>query len=125
MKSAEAHQDSPGKYRKANKYGSDFFYLPKSKFESFRFLSELFRKFNIFLEYAVPFLLAGLDTEKSLQVPNNSYVWTRDISFKNYDNVGDFVHPIKLSNVFKVSSYRNQYCNRYVQEKLNEDNNDF
>jgi hypothetical protein len=124
MKSAEAHQNSTGKYRKVIKQASDFFYVPKSKFKAFHYLSNIFRKFEVFLEYAVPFLLAGLDSDMTLQGVNSTYYWGVGFYFENYQNLGDFIHPAKISSYLN-STLGSRLCTLFIQEKLVEDVKEF
>ena len=77
--------------------GSDIFYLPQTKFKPFNFVSKIFRKVDLFLEIAVPNLLAGLDANSNMQVLNGHFVWDKN---RNHMNEAEaFVHPFKVSRL--------------------------
>jgi hypothetical protein len=103
--------------------GSDWFYLPSSKFQSFHFMSRLFREFDVFLEVAVTYLLLGLDTEKSIVSVQGRYDWNGIfLNFKtDYEKVFGYFHPFKLSwlksNTTDTKEQGANYCRYYVQEK--------
>ena len=102
--------------------GSDIFYLPKSKFEIFHFMSAIFRKFDYFLELAVPGLLSGLDAHAHIEILKGTYSWNYDngrrLNFSLYNDTGAFYHPFKYS-LYTASELGKQFCEMYIQEKLN------
>ena len=77
--------------------GADLFYLPRKKFDFFHIISQLFRKHNVFLEIAVPTILAGIDEEKSMEIIEGKYFWGKQFDFKHYNSTGTFAHPVKIS----------------------------
>ena len=101
--------------------GGDIFYVPKSKFMVFHFMCSIFRKFNLFLELAVPGILSGLDLHSRIQILNGKYNFDysgdRSLDFSSYDTIGYFYHPFKYG-AYTNSSKGKQFCNIYVQEKL-------
>jgi hypothetical protein len=104
--------------------GSDWFYLPRSKFQSFHLMSMLFRRYDIFLEIAVPYILTGLDSDNSTIGLDGRYDWLGHLlQFKrDYPTFDVFYHPFKLSWL-KVRDKRDQaegFCGFYVQEKFNQ-----
>ena len=100
--------------------GSDTFYVPKSKFKFFHFISNLFRHYNIFLELAVPGILSGLDYNFNMNILNGTYDWSRREIFDSYayDKIGSFFHPSKLF-VYNASLLGNKFCKHFIQDKLN------
>ena len=105
-------------YKQFNKAASDYFYLPKSKFKSFRFIGELVRKFNVFLEFAVSLILFGIEDETSIKHVNSTYFWFQDYSLKDIDRFGDLIHPFKLSSVYsKKNGF--DFCEFFLYKKYN------
>ena len=80
MKNLELNKDSKSELQKYVFHGSDWFYLPRKKFEMFHYLNMNFRKVYTFLESAVPFLLAGLNPYKLSRLKNVNEA----INFCNY-----------------------------------------
>ena len=60
-------------------------------------MSKIFRKVDLFLEIAVPNLLAGLDANSNMQVLNGHFVWDKNRNHMN--EVEAFVHPFKVSRL--------------------------
>jgi hypothetical protein len=101
--------------------GSDFFYLPKSKFRDFHFFSNLFRRFSVFLEIAVPTILFGIDYDNTARMHvNHTYYWGSRYYFQTYDNIGEMVHPAKLSE-YKKTKAGSLFCSYFIQDKFNND----
>ena len=95
--------------------GSDWFYLPRHKFEIFPTISRLFRKHVIFLEIAVPTILIGLDDDKQPEILNGIYRWHAPFDFlAEYSNVMHFAHPFKLSGM----KNNPRFCKLYIQDKI-------
>jgi hypothetical protein len=53
----------------------DVFYVPRSLFQRFHLISTLFRRFEVFLEVAVPYILTGLDPNNSMVRISGKYFW--------------------------------------------------
>ena len=105
-------------FKKFKKAASDWFYLPKSKFKSFRFIGELVRKFNIFLEYALPLILHGIEEENSIFLINSTYIWYQLYTLKSIDHFGDAIHPFKLSSLYsKENGFI--FCEYFLYKKYN------
>jgi hypothetical protein len=98
-------------------HGSDFFYLNSKNFMAYHFISSLFRQFNVFLEIAVPTILAGLESENNIYLINGTYIWFRQISLNIYDSLGYFAHPVKISK-YHNTPYGKIFCDKYIKEKL-------
>ena len=84
------HADSKTGPPKVCLFGSDVFYVPRSKFEDFHFFSELFRKNEVFLELATSTIIAGLDYDgRSIQKIEGEYYWDSEypFSFDSYDQI--------------------------------------
>ena len=107
------------KYEKVRWVGSDFFYLPKSYFKSFRFIGQLVRKFNIFLEFAVGLILYGIEDEKSIIMTNVSYDWGHVFNIKDIDQYGDLIHPVKLSHYIYSKQKGFNFCEFFLKKKYN------
>ena len=86
--------------------GSDIFYLPKEKFQVFHFMSQLFRKYNVFLEIAVPTLLAGLAPSSEIEILYGYYSWDER---RNDSNLDLFIHPVKILKMISTQ-YGTQFC---------------
>jgi hypothetical protein len=102
--------------------GSDWFYLPRSKFQSFHFISKLLRKFDVFLEVAVPYILEGLDSDNSAEGVSGRYEWG-GVYFNftsDYNKFDVFYHPFKLSwlRAADRKAQAGLYCSHFVQDKL-------
>ena len=93
---------------------SDCFYLPKKLFEIFHIITELFRKNNVFLEIAVPTILAGIANENSIEIINGIYSWGGyQFDLKDYNSTFHFAHPLKLSNL----QNRKLICDVLINER--------
>ena len=97
--------------------GSDFFYLNSKNFKAFHFFSSLFRRFNVFLEIAVPTILIGIEDEKNMFKINGSYNWSGQIDLNEYDKIGYFGHPVKISQYYK-SEKGKIFCQKFIKDKL-------
>jgi hypothetical protein len=112
-----------GLYKKFDKVWSDYYYLPKSKFKKFQFIAKLVRKFNIFLEFAVDFILNGIEDKSQLVWLSGYYVWSgydgqNTVDLKNFDKYGDFMHPFKISKIFNTSTNIGfEFCQFYINKK--------
>ena len=98
--------------------GSDIFYLPKNKFEIFRFMSQLFKEYGIFLEIAVPTILIGIDRENDSVLMNGIYKWGVPFDLGEYDKAETFGHPFKLSGI-RNNPVGARFCKLFIQEKIN------
>ena len=103
-------------------FGSDIFYLPKSYFKQFHFISKIFKRFHIHLEIALPTILAGLEKNNINQILNGTYYWNiLNLDFYNgnyYHNAGAFLHPAKISEYIGTIAGK-RYCENFIQEKMN------
>ncbi|RMZ93959.1 hypothetical protein BpHYR1_019050 [Brachionus plicatilis] len=118
FKIIDQNQDlgSTNKSRKIKKCGSDLFYVPKGKFSDFVFLSGMFRKYDTFLEIAVPNVLAGIERNSSVQIIKGRYVWNgAPLNFNDYDRYEVFYHPFKLSKLNRGLVGRD-YCKLYLKD---------
>ena len=99
--------------------GSDLFYVPNSKFESFHLISSLYRYFDVFLELAVPGILSGLDVNFNMEIISGTYDWNRAEVFVSYSyaKIGLFFHPSKLIN-YNASAWGYKFCENFIQDKL-------
>ncbi|RNA37623.1 transmembrane (DUF288) [Brachionus plicatilis] len=102
--------------RKIKISGADIFYVPKRKFSDFYFLSKMFRKHNTFLEIAVPNILAGIESNNSIQIMNGHYDWVGvPLNFDRYEKYQVFYHPFKLSKL-KYDQIGSNYCKYYLSD---------
>ena len=102
--------------------GSDWFYLPKNQFEKFHYIASLFRYFDVFLETAVPTILAGLVAHQSAEVMEKGFYFLPHEKFEfdaHYSSLEfeHFAHPYKLSRL-NSSKERRQFCQYYVNDKF-------
>jgi hypothetical protein len=102
--------------------GGDVFYVPRSLFQRFHLISTLFRRFEVYLEVAVPYILTGLDPSNSMERMSGKYYWGDakfrfDPDYAHPDAV--YYHPFKLSWLKKRSRERFavDYCRRHVSDK--------
>lgn len=113
------NQDSVGKITKIKNFGSDFFYLPGDKFELGFYLLNRFRKYNVFLELAVPIILAGIENNKTVQIINGHYEWGGiPLNFANMYSRINFFHPFKLSKL-KEKTIASNYCLYFISDYIN------
>ena len=105
-------------YTRVCAHGSDFFYLNFNNFKAFHYISSLFRQFSVFLEIAVPTILAGIENEKNIYLINGSYIWGDQIDLNSYDKLGYFAHPVKISQYYNTSAGR-IFCDKFIKEKFN------
>lgn len=102
--------------RKIKVFGSDLFYVPKTKFSDFYLLSKAFRKYDTFLEIALPNLLAGIESNTSIQIIKGHYDWVGiPLNFDRYENYEVFYHPFKLSRL-KNDEIGSNYCKYYLSQ---------
>jgi len=100
--------------------GSDVFYLPKEFSFKFNLLAKLFKQKEVFLEFAVPTVLSGLNENfKWADILKGKYYWTTYYDFNDYSKTFHFAHPMKLSHYLDLN-LRKKMCTTYVQERLNE-----
>ena len=95
--------------------GSDLFYLPKEKFDNFHFMSKLFRKYKVFLEIAVPTLLAGLVPKSDVEIMYGYYAWFEKRMDTNLDT---FIHPVKILKMIATEN-GTQFCKLLKMENSN------
>ena len=105
-------------YTRVCVHGSDFFYLNAGNFKTYHYISSLFRQFNIFLEIAVPTILAGIENETNIYLINGSYTWSGQIDINSYDKLGYFAHPVKISQYYNTSNGK-RFCDKFVKDKFN------
>lgn len=98
--------------------GSDIFYLPKKKFSDFYLISKIFRMHNLFLEIAVPTILAGLDRIDQIEVMEGLYNWSPNpFSFNNDYNFTHYFHSFKLSRLGNMD-IRAGFCSLFLNDKF-------
>ena len=99
------------------KNGSDIFYLPKKLFYDFNIISKLFVANNVFLEFAVPIILTGI--EKFYEHLQGYYFWQIQTDIKTYYNqIKHFSHPVKLSQ-YNTDDMRRLICEYFIKDKFN------
>ena len=96
--------------------GSDIFYVPRIKFNSFHLIASLFRYFDVWLELAVPSILGGLDVNENMEIIRGYFAWHGKDMFNVYDEI-DFYHPSKLIT-YEASSLGNKFCKYFIQDKF-------
>jgi hypothetical protein len=119
IKQLNANKNSPSEFPKITIAGSDWFYLPRDKFESFHLLSKIYRRYDVFLETAVPNLLAGLDSNNFTEVVMSGYRWgMKPFDFRtDYNDTFVLNHPFKLSWL-KTMRKGEDFCRFYITELL-------
>jgi hypothetical protein len=106
------------KYPRVCGLGSDAFYLPRSKLKRFRLIGDVFRSFGVFLEIAVPTILAGLNgADEPYELFNGTYAWHSRANLELYEKFGYFAHPVKLSLQFGPP-HGLVFCQKFVQDKF-------
>ena len=80
-------------------------------------ISSLFRRFNVFLEIAVPTILAGIEHANNIYKMNASYTWSGQIDLNEYEDLGYFAHPVKISQYYKTEGGK-IFCEKFVKDKL-------
>ena len=100
--------------------GSDVFYLPRDFFFKFNLVTKLFRNEKVFLEFAVPTILSGLNERSKLaEILQGKYYWTSYYDFNDYSKTVHFAHPMKLTHYLDLN-LRKKMCSTYVQQRLDE-----
>ncbi|CAF0852096.1 unnamed protein product [Brachionus calyciflorus] len=112
----DSNQAFVGNGTKVKGAGSDIFYVPKIKFESCYYMTNMMRKYGVYLELAVPMLMAGLENNQSVQIMNGHFEWFgRALDFVSLYQKIDFYHPFKLSTIVNENPGK-QYCKFYLYE---------
>jgi hypothetical protein len=97
---------------------SDIFFLPRSQFRPFRFISEIFRKFKVYVEIAVSTILAGLDHYEKIELLPGTYKCCGKFGMHLYKDMGVFGHAAKISK-YNASEEGKKFCELFVQDTLN------
>ncbi|RNA28456.1 hypothetical protein BpHYR1_046286 [Brachionus plicatilis] len=98
LKQIEHNQKVIGNITKIKYSRSDLFYLPNSKFKSAYYFLNKFREFGIFLELAVPIVLAGIEQNQKVQIINGYYEKRKiPLQFHKIYSKIEFFHPFKLN----------------------------
>ena len=116
LKNIEKNQNSIGNVTKIKHRRSDIFYIPQDKFKTAYYFLNKFREYDIFLELAVPIILAGIELNDNVQLINGYYE-NKGLPFQfetMYSKI-DFFHPFKLTQLDK-KNVSNDYCNFYINE---------
>jgi len=114
----ESSNDTNTILSKICKDGSDVFYLPKRLFYDFNIVSKLFATNNVFLEFAVPIILSGIDKPKNENF-QGLYIWDRQTNILiDYNKIKHFSHPFKLTH-YNSNDGRNLICQYFIKDKLN------
>ena len=104
-------------YTRVCVHGSDFFYLNARNFKRYHYISSLFRQFDVFLEIAVPTILAGI--ENVTEIINGTYTWSGQINLESYDTLGYFAHPVKISQYYNNPKGK-IFCSKFIKDKFND-----
>ena len=103
---------------------SDFFYLPKKYLNDKLFkLFELFGKYNVFLELAIPSVIHNIETDKlQYNIFKSEILWTDRHKFFNKDHVYNslnkknlFLHPIKFNQNPNSKLWLDDYFNKKIR----------
>lgn len=98
---------------------SDLYYLPNDFFSTFNFMSKIFRSHNLFLEFAIPIILRGLDEISSTQILDGLFFWPQQFILNEwYSKVKHFGHPVKVMK-YNEPEERRKICQTYIQDKFN------
>jgi hypothetical protein len=102
--------------------GSNCFYLPRSKFETFHFVSMIFRSFGLHAKVAVPYLIVGLDSDNSSQSLVGRYKWNNQLSvindYLNYSAENSYFYPFKISlQQSRMKDQADELCRYYLKNK--------
>lgn len=103
-------------YTRVCVHSSDLFYLNSKHFKAYHYLSSLFRQFDVFLEIAVPTILAGIENEYNIYSFNSTYLGSQ-IDLNMYDDLGYFAHPVKISHYYNTTNGA-IFCDKYIKEKF-------
>ena len=105
---------------------SDFLYLPKKYLNDKLFnLFEIFGKYNVFLEIAIPSIIHNIETnELQYNIFKSEVLWTDRHKFSNKDYVYDslnkknlFLHPIKFNENPNSKLWLDDYFNKKIRNK--------
>jgi hypothetical protein len=92
--------------------------LPNKYFQAFIEIEKIYRKHNVFLEYAVPMMLHGLDEAKNFEFLEDGYNWKARFMYENYPLLTSFYHSAKLSYVESKPLQRRLFCKYFVNDKI-------
>ena len=98
---------------------ADLFYLPQKYFKRFHYLSSLFRLSDVFLEIAIPSLLAGLEKNTESVKLTSTYMFPKRYYFKliEYNQTGDFIHPGKIGDYIGTNAGK-LFCEKFIQDTI-------
>ena len=126
----ESHWETKSQFPKVCWGESDIFYLPKTKFRKYQYISDIFQHYNVFIELVVGTVLSGLAPLKEIDLLKGGYQWECNHCFKFeweterveplYHFFLHFYHPIKHSVVREGLANKN-FCNLFIKEKLLKD----
>ena len=127
LSTLESNYEVKGKYPKVCWGQSDMFYLPKTKYKEFHYITSLFQRHNVFLELVVGTVLSGLAPLKEIDIIRGSYQWECNHCFSFdwdyskveslYKNFTHFYHPVKLGLLTRGTGNKN-FCNLFVKDKI-------
>jgi len=97
---------------------SDMYYIPKALSGMFVDVMNVFLKYKVFLEIAVPTALVGLSPSAQSNGFWGRSLWggDQDFIFKFYNSTAHYLHPIKFSMLFTNNVTRSAFCNTYVYD---------
>ena len=105
----------PGAVKVCANFVSDIFYLPRSQFKPFHLISEIFRKFRVYVEIAVSTILAGLDNYENIEVLKGTYKCCGKFGMHLYNEMGVFGHAAKISK-YNSSLEGKLFCELFIQD---------
>lgn len=94
---------------------SDVFYVPAHLISSFTFFSDIFSHSKVFLEIAIPTILAGITSDADVYRLRGNYLWFQDrekypFVYTKYDH---FYHAFKFSH-FAIPKHLKYYCKNFL-----------
>ena len=106
---------------------SDIFYLPKSTFKRFHYITSIYQHHNVFLELAVGTVLSGLAPVNEIDLLKGGYQWECNHCFffdwetsrvqSVYETFPHFYHPVKISTLMTGAGHDN-FCNIFIKDKF-------
>ncbi|KAK6179755.1 hypothetical protein SNE40_012042 [Patella caerulea] len=100
---------------------SDIVYIPRKYKKDALFLLDVFGRFKVFLEIAIPMVVNGLEVRNSSVHLKGQYLWydgKREKVPQLFRSSDIFLHPVKISNI--KTNLKIFFCKTYFPLALNE-----
>ncbi|XP_050390975.1 uncharacterized protein LOC126810065 [Patella vulgata] len=95
---------------------ADFLYVPKRFQDRVLYFLEIFSKYGVMLELAIPTVIGGLDHRKNIVPIRGVVLWFKKrLNYTSrFEPSGHFMHPVKLGIEMKTEKGRRFICSRVI-----------